>query len=237
MRRWTHLLLALGLFGAGCAVSPQPSPPNLQPQGIELGDGAPELSDSALVLVGQPGTVDPPEGVVVATALDGTDPPRVEPVRADGSFSITSRLDGELRLQVRSGSARSAPLDLVLGGSGVTPAPRPLESCIRATAAGVAALAHDFGDLRVGAATELLVTLTNRCDSELALSARLRTDSPAFRLMATLPETLPMGASITIPVRAEPAAPGVYEDTLLVDVSAPVTDRRALTLLLRTPSE
>ena len=116
--------LALVLGGLGCVGSPQPSPPNLSPEGVSRRSNAADIMDGILVLA-DPMTVSPAEGVVVVTNLDRLGAPVSEPVQPDGSFEIGVRgmPTDEYRLQIRSGAARSAPFDFV--GDPLTPTLSP----------------------------------------------------------------------------------------------------------------
>lgn len=229
--RWLALVLLAALALGGCVVSPQPSPPNLHPEGVTLRDPSSDVIDG-IRLIGEPGTVDPAEGVVVATSLDADVPPIVEPVRDDGSFQIVVGGSGEHRLQVRDGSARSIPFDFVIDVASLTlaPAPRPLEDCLVLEPA----YELDFGDVRAGASAERQVRIENGCGSEVTLApSRLRESAaPITTIDGEL--TLPPGGSTAITVRAAPTGPGgAVEATLFVEAIAPMRDRRPLTLFVR----
>ncbi len=227
---WLLALLALA-FGPGCVGSPQPSPPNLAPDGVfRAGDGN-DIMDGVLV-AGRPGAVSPPEGSVVAVNLDRLGPPVAEPVAADGSFGVIVEGDteDEYRLQVRNGGARSAPLDVVgqRAAIGFVPAPRPLADCL--TLAPAAEL--DFGDVPVGAPVVETVVITNDCGEEVILSATLRDPTAPFDL--TLDRTsVPAGEVAQLSVRARPAAAGSVEAIAFVTAVSPSLDRRPLTLFVR----
>lgn len=222
MLRLIPLLLALG-----CTVGPQPVPPSFDPQVLVVADTPAEAVQDAVTmraLVGAPGTVDPAEGVIVATPLDGAGPILVEPVRPDGSFELNVTAN-ELRLQARNGELRSEPIDVAIAGSELRVL-APRHECLSVTPA----LESDFGAVRVGEAGELTLEVRNDCDFEVGLGTRFR-EGGLFEITSSISETLPPGASLSLQLRAIPTAEGAFEDTLFVDINP--DDRRVLTLFVR----
>lgn len=222
--RFRRLALTLLLFALpACGVSPQPSPPNLDV------DSMAEPPTGGVGLPAFTGRVDPPEGVVVVIHLDGDAPPRAEPVAADGRFSVTAigPIEDEHRVQARVGAARSAPVDLVGEGEPATlrPAPRPLADCF------VTELELDFGDVPVGGRLEQRVTVTNDCGEPLTFApARLRTDGP-FEIVSA-PTALADGEAAELVVAATPTAPGPAEGIVFLESTAPMADRRPISLFV-----
>lgn len=224
-----RLVLTLALFG--CAVSPQPTPPNLDPQRI-MGTGGPEAVSQPTVN-GAAGAVDPAEGAVVLTNLDRDVAPVAEPVRADGSFVITvaGALTDELRLQVRSGDVRSEPLDVVsIDGEVYMEAERPLAGCFMVDPA----YELDFGVVRSSARRS--IELRNDCPDRVELAPRFRMGSTAFSLEG-MPSGVDPGERVEVIVVASAPVGAIDEETLLIEVSAPMVDRRPITLFVQRSSD
>lgn len=224
-RLLSRLRLALLLVALpACGVSPQPSPPNLDV------DAVAEPPTGGVGLPAFTGLVDPPEGVVVVTHLDGTEPPVAEPVRDDGTFSVTAigPIGNEHRVQARAGAARSVPVDLVGEGEPATlsPAPRPLADCFVVSPA----FEVDFGDVPVGGRAERRVSITNDCGAPLTLmTPRLRIASPAFEVLDA-PTEIPDGEAVELVLAATPTEAGPVEAVVFLESSSPTPDRRPLTL-------
>ena len=111
----------LGAIAAGCVVSPQPSPPDLILDGDRIGFTAGvELVASVTGFEALPGTVDPPEGVVVVTNLDANDAPSFADVQPDGSFviAVPGVAGQRYRFQAKNANARSQPFDITVGSMG-----------------------------------------------------------------------------------------------------------------------
>lgn len=219
-----RLLLSLALFG--CAVSPQPTPPNLDPQRI-MGTGGPEAVSQPTVN-GAAGAVDPAEGAVVLTNLDRDVAPVAEPVRADGSFVVTvaGAFTDELRLQVRSGGVRSEPLDVVsIDGEIYMEAERPL-GCFTVDPP----YELDFGVVR--SSVRRTIELRNDCPDRVEIAPRFRMGSTAFALEG-MPAGVDAGERVEVTVIATAPASAIDEETLLIEVSAPMVDRRPITLFVQ----
>ncbi|MEM9067932.1 MAG: hypothetical protein AAGE52_05475 [Myxococcota bacterium] len=221
----------LFLFLLGCTVSPQPTPPNLDPQGISVPPNGPEV-DSALIFQGGRGAVDPPEGAIVIVNLDLPDPPAAEPVRPDGSFDVpvTGFGNEEFRLQVRSGATRSEPIDVVTADVDLIPAPRPFADCFVARTGEESDREIDFGAIRRPTTHE--VEIENLCDETLELDVRLRVDNGTFRIVEA-PSSIGTGETERVLVEAVTPIERLEEDTLLIEVSAPMPDRRPITLFVQ----
>ena len=215
----------------GCVGSPQPSPPNLETPGISRRSNPADIMDGILV-VADPGTVRPAEGVVVLTNLDRREPSVSEPVLADGSFEISVRgmPDDEYRLQVRSGAARSTPFDFVgaVGTPVLSPAPRPLADCFSLEPG----VELDFGEVAVGERTEDTVVLRNDCGEPLRLTTSFLDPGAPFDL-STDSLTLEPASSGELTVAVRPIASGVLEAVVFIEAGAPTPDRRPLTLFAR----
>ena len=229
MRSRIALVIGLGLLtalvGASCVVSPQPSPPEATLVGdlIGLSPGV-ELVAAVIGFQGGPGAVDPPEGVVLVTNLTGTDPPSIADVAADGSFviAVPGQPGQSFRFQAKSGNTRSQPVDIEVGSSGAG---------ISAVDTGSACLVIDpaawvsfdrEGELRS-------VVLQNRCEGVATLKApRLRRGLGGFSFSSVSTVGVPAGSVATISVQAGPGSEP--EDVLLLDVTAPFTATRAITL-------
>ena len=225
-----RLVLTLALL-VGCAVSPQPTPPNLDPQRI-MGTGGPEAVSQPTVL-GAAGSVDPAEGAVVLTNLDRDVAPVAEPVRADGSFIVTvpGAITDELRVQVRSGDVRSEPLDIVsIDGEVYMEAERPLAGCFTVDPP----WELDFGVVR--GTERRAIELRNDCPDRVEVSPRFRMGSTAFSLEG-MPTGVDAGARVEVTIVANAPAGAIDEETLLIEVSAPMEDRRPITLFVQRSSD
>ncbi len=182
---------------------------------------------------GAVGAVDPAEGAVVLTNLDRDVPPVAEPVRADGSFTVTvgGAFSDELRVQVRTGDSRSEPLDIVsVDGSFYMEAERPLAGCFTADPASEL----DFGVVR--GSERRVVELRNDCPDRVEFEARFRMGSTAFTLEG-MPSGLDSGERAEVTVVANAPTGAIDEETLLIEVSAPMRDRRAITLFVQRSSD
>ncbi len=121
-RRGARVATLLGVLLGGCVVSPQPSPPVHEPildTGLVGVSGDPMVLRQQVFLKGEPGAVEPAEGVVLVTNLDSADAPVVAEIKADGSFvaAVDASTDQVLRIQVKQGERRSEPVDLQLTGT------------------------------------------------------------------------------------------------------------------------
>jgi len=225
MRR---LLAISAVVLAGCAVDPLPEPP-AEPELVGEFHGETCLvCDAQAKLAGGPGSVQSADSIWVVN-LDGTGPPQTAPVQSDGSFELfVSALDGdEIRLQARQDELRSAPIDLVMAVDGVLePAPRPLEDCFQLSAE----LA--MPDTTVGGSATRTLRLEHTCAAPLSLElVALRAPSADFAVAAPgTPLVLASGEFIDVAIELHPAAAGLREEVLLVEVSSPAADRRAVTL-------
>lgn len=230
--RFRCLVCCLALLGSwGCIASPQPSPPNLSPEGISRRSNHTDVMDG-IVVFGQPGTVEPAEGVVVVTNLDQPFDPAVEPVLVDGGFMVLTEglITDEYRIQVRSGGARTVPLDVVgnLDDATLAPAPRPLADCLQL----MPAYELEFGEVRVGERVEETVVIRNECAQNVELlEPRFRESDTPFT--AGNAGTIAPGEAREIVVAAVPTTPGSFEATLFVEATSPESDRRPLTLFVR----
>lgn len=197
-----------------------------------MGSGGPEAVAQPTVN-GAIGAVDPAEGAVVLTNLDRDAAPVAEPVRADGSFVVTiaGAITDELRLQVRSGDVRSEPLDVVsIDGETYMEADRPLAGCFTADPA----YELDFGVVRGTARRR--VTLRNDCPDRVEMTPRFRMGSTAFTLEG-MPTALDAGERAEVTIVASVPDGAIDEETLLIEVTAPMTDRRAITLFVQRSAD
>ncbi|WP_438029207.1 hypothetical protein [Sorangium sp. So ce233] len=209
-------------------MSPQPSPPVREP--ILDGElvGVPEsfVQQDQISLLGQPGAVEPAEGVVLVTNLDSLDAPVLAEVDDDGSFLVTVTASEEhvLRLQAKQGERRSAPLDVVLAGSPISGTHRVLDH--------LPCLETDTWVSFEGGAGARDVVVRNTCAEDVAIEApRLRRGAAPFSVSPAAAFVVPAGETALVTVRADGG--GVErEDVLFLDVTSPEPGRRALTLTL-----
>jgi hypothetical protein len=220
----TLLATSVSLAAMGCVVSPQPSPPGPTLEASLVSPGlTPEAAFEGVIVRGAPGTVDPPEGVVVVTNLDASDPPSIAPVAADGSFEIAvpGTVADVLRLQVDVGPARSEPIDLRIDGTVFVEAVPALDDCLVIDPTRWVEL-DGIGDARS-------LVLENGCDVPVRFAApRLRRGLAGFGVTPTAAFELAPGQTTTLSVRAA-GADVEREDVLLLEADL---TRRAITLTL-----
>ncbi len=224
-REWTvsstlvRTLFALALMG--CVVSPQPEPP-----------GATTMSLDDSGLRGAPGTVPGGEGIVVATALFGEMPPSVAVVNPDGSFGPVP-LEApagqtRTRVEVRVGEGRSPVVDVDFELGLPVPVEQPLD-CV------VLEPELDLGEVPIGVRTRAEVVVANNCLDAIEVNADftfLRFGARGFVTDLALPQAVPPGSEARLLVDLTPAAPGLADDILSVDLrQGPTQDRRFVTLV------
>lgn len=224
-------LTALATAGAGCVVSPQPSPPDLVLDGdrIDLHPGT-GLVSTLIDFSGGPGAVHPAEGVVVITNLDTTEAPSFAKVQPDGSFALAvpGQPGQTFRFQAKSGNLRSQPADFVVSTGG---------EAIDTAVEGPACLALDPSRWIAldGASDARSIVIRNQCSGAVSLGApHLRRGLAGFSFTPTTPLTIAAGDVATLTVKAG-AGGAESEDVLLLDVTAPSVTHRALTLTVPDP--
>ncbi|WP_434047099.1 MULTISPECIES: hypothetical protein [Sorangium] len=226
-RRGAVVALLSVLLG-GCVVSPQPSPPVHEPilDGGLIGVPESFVKQDQISLQGQPGAVEPAEGVVLVTNLDSLDAPVLAEVADDGSFLVTLTASEEhvLRIQAKQGERRSAPVDVVLAGSPISGTHRVLDH--------LPCLEIDTWVSLEGGAGARDVVVRNTCLEDVAIEApRLRRGAAPFSVSPAAAFVVPAGETGLVTVRADGG--GVErEDVLFLDVTSPEPGRRALTLTL-----
>lgn len=226
-RRGAVVALLAVLLG-GCVVSPQPSPPVHEPilDGGLIGVPESFVQQDQISLQGQPGAVEPAEGVVLVTNLDSLDAPVLAEVADDGSFLVTLTASEEhvLRIQAKQGERRSAPVDVVLAGSPISGTHRVLDH--------LPCLEIDTWVSFEGGAGARDVAVRNTCAEDVAIEApRLRRGAAPFSVSPAAAFVVPAGETGLVTVRADGG--GVErEDVLFLDVTSPEPGRRALTLTL-----
>ena len=179
----------------------------------------------SLQLMGLPGSIDPPEGVVRVVNLDAQDDPTEGDVERDGSFAlfVDANFDDELRIQVRADTS-SRPLDLL--GPEYRPTPQVLP-CF------VVDRELDAGAIMDSKTLELRVR--NECSHALSIS------SPTFRRMPSDWQVvfdirsefvLPEGEERRLTLQMQ-AGGSDFEEVFFLTVQSPMEDRRAITLRAR----
>lgn len=222
---WTGAsLIAVAAVAAGCVVSPMPEPPllRLEPGRILAnGVGGPDVP----TIRGEPGAAEPSGAVVRAFDLDRDEGPAEGVVAEDGSFGLDLEVTegDEVRLQIVATTGRSEPLDVVMGPPMTTPAlaPRPLSWCF---------LLEPEAELDLDGAAG--VRATSRCEEDLVLEApelRRPVEGVAVGEGQSWPLTLRTGESVDVRVTAEASA--AVEEILFITASAPLRDRRPVTLV------
>ena len=204
-----RLAVFFAVLGSACAPRTPPDPPRLD--ALELTSA---IEDHVLVL----GTRDAaePRLDVHGLSLDRTSEPTAGFVAADGSFLLeVPGLEGDvLRIQTEEAGLRSAPLD-VIAGFGRPEAWTPALPCLRAPSA-------------IDLATGSTIEIANDCQEAVSLSLALRAPAPVE--LARADATLPPGD--TIDVELTPTG-GPLDAVVLVTVTSPVADRRAVSVLAR----
>ncbi|HEY8429641.1 MAG TPA: hypothetical protein VIL20_14755 [Sandaracinaceae bacterium] len=204
--------VALAVALAACG-GPPPGPPALA--SVELTPIASPLGDHVLVL-GLPGSTEP--GLdVYGVDLDAPLPRAEGFVAADGSFllEVPGREGDLLRISTERAGLRSAPIDVVAVFGPATLAPIALP-CLRVPSVIVLGQA---------------VVLENECDDAVVVDAlALRAPAP-LEVRTSAPLTIAAGERAVLDVRR--TGPEPVDEVLLVTVSSPLADRRAITVLAR----
>lgn len=236
--RGTHvrILLALLALSASCAINPVPEPPSsdpIEPPKVELVTLTPDplMADTDIDVAGSPGTAEPGAELWVVN-IDSSEPPVTAPVQPDGSFALVVQglANDELRLQVRQGSLRSMPVDVIVPGQ---PGPavvsaRALADCILLDPPLELILPKPSSSEPPSAS----IRIENTCAMDVDITdLRLRvasSDLSAELRDASPPDVVPANGSREILVRAygDP-----MEEVLLVEFSSAQQDRRPITLV------
>ncbi|WP_437760908.1 hypothetical protein [Sorangium sp. So ce1389] len=226
--RWLAVLLVACV--AGCGVNPIPEPPAAPELGEVTGDVCMVCDTGQVDLAGGPGSATNADAVW-AVNLDGTAPPTVAEVGADGSFvlSLDVRLGDEVRVQARRGEHRSAPADLVVADGVLKPAPRPLADCF------LVEPELELPDTAIGEVSTVALRLEHSCADPLAIDAiALRAPADDLALQGgPAPVVIAPGEPLDVRVELRPRAAGPREEVLLIEASSPAATRRAVTLLGR----
>ncbi len=221
------LAMLMAWWLAGCTVSPQPLPPEIEVAALRLETsgpgrvrlrGAADSVHGARLRVTNLGTAAPPSDVTVA---------------ADGSFEV--ELDGALadvlRLQAIEGDARSALLDVTGTADGapvaIAPVPAPC-------------LSLDPPDELAGAPVDLadpvqilVATARNDCPDDVTIAdIPFRAAQPEFVLLVAgqLPRVLTPGEDWDIEIGFKSMTSGAFEEVALVTLEAPGGPIRAITV-------
>ena len=223
MLRLALLLLIL----SGCTGSPVPEPPNLSPPALDRIRSMPGSSGGS-ILVGGAGAAEPGTFLWVAN-LETADAPITTPVGADGSFMLfVSFTDGdELRLQVRdTDDDRSRPIDVTTPA--IAEIVRPLAGCLTIEPP----LELDFGTTSTGAPLTEAIAIDNTCGDTVTIAmVRSRSGSTSFATTAATPIDVADGASASIEVTFNPTTVSAHEEILFLEVGAPSTERRPITVI------
>ncbi len=211
--------LAIALLTA-CGVTPVPEPPNLSPPDASLITF--ETGTSVPGFTGEAGALEPGADLWVAN-LDSMEPPVVITPEADGSFDATGSVMAfpgqELRLQARMGDLRSDPVDISVGGGEIV---RITADCLF--------LEPDLEAALVPGSTTS-VRIDNACGAEARIEAiRLRAPEPLITVETAAPLVIGDGTSATLEISLDASASALTEEVVILDITAPETDRRAITV-------
>ncbi len=231
-----RFLGVLAAFAAGCTVSPQPSPPWEPPPdpidppafdddrvGLGVSPEGEGLLQTLVTIVGGPGTVDPPDGVVILTNLETDDAPSIAAVTPDGGFEIViaAQPGNVIRFQARTDEARSEPVDLLLDGASFVPAMTDFNCLVIEPAIWLEL--DGEGDARS-------LVFRNDCQEPLTFVApRLRRGNAGLTFSPTAPFSLDPGVSSTLTVHAV-SGDTEDEDVLYLEIDSPTAGRRPVTI-------
>ncbi|MGK3991011.1 hypothetical protein WME99_48640 [Sorangium sp. So ce136] len=233
--RWLAVLLVACV--AGCGVNPIPEPPAAPELGEVTGAVCMVCDTGQVDLAGGPGSATDADAVW-AVNLDGTAPPAVAEVGADGSFVLSPdvHLGDEVRVQARRGEHRSAPADLVVADGVLERAPRPLADCFHVEPE------LELPDTAIGEVSTVALRLEHSCADPLAIDA-IALRAPAADLAVQggpsggpSPVVIAPGEPLDVRVEFRPRASGPREEVLLIEASSPsvtAVTRRAVTLFGR----
>ncbi len=220
-------LIVVALVSAGCVATPVPEPPLLDPPKTELVDVNYTRGDK-YQLTGNRGSATE-NALIWVVNLDSLDPPVLATITDDGSFVVTveGEIGHELRLQVRQGDARSEPVDTIIRDDG------GLREVIRQDCLSLEpAFDLDFGTVTVSETTPGFIEVSNRCGVELTIDdLRLRVEPAPFFINTAPPLSIPDRGAATIELGFTPGGPGQLEEILFLELSAPFTERRPVTLI------
>ncbi|AKF04477.1 hypothetical protein [Sandaracinus amylolyticus] len=210
------LLLALVITSASCVGTPQPNPPALDVSRIG--------TMRSTRLFGVAGALDP-DAQLWITPLDTTGDPQIVQPAPDGSFAAPA-LDGERhrlqpKLEADVEALRGPPVDVLLVDGVMLLG--PAIGCWHVPADARAP------DARIGEASELVIAIENDCDAPLVVTAATPRRAGDVSVIEAPGEIAP-GTSGSLRVAIAPSAEGEREEVVALDVSAPATERRWITV-------
>lgn len=228
MRRNSQILygfffLMLTLWFCGCFGTPQPLPPNVEPQIFEENLFAKgQNTNGPIPISGRAGAVSPPESALRIFNLDNEEPPTTVSIDQDGSFyaEIRGAYGDEFRLEALLRGSRSSPVDIIVHRDEILPAPRPLSHCFRTVP-----------EFLVEVPREQISTiqLINECSEPVVVeSAGLRSPSAPFSFDTDV-GTIAPNEREQIDIRFL-GGWGGNEDILFLMVTEPVETRIPITL-------
>ena len=166
--------VTLSILAATCVVSPQPEPPSIDAERITVALTSldPEDPDpDTVTLTGAEGAASPAGSVLSLIDIDDVRAWTEIIIQTDGSFQVTfrGRPGHELRLQIATDSARSAPLHMVVPDEDgpVVPVSNPLGACLFIAPSSDV----DVGDVALGDVGMQTVTVRNECDAAVEIGA------------------------------------------------------------------
>jgi hypothetical protein len=221
---------------ASCGINPVPEPPSsnpIEPPKADLVTLTPDpfMADTDIDITGAPGSAEP-GAELWAVNIDGSAPAVTTQVQPDGSFALVVQglANDELRLQVRQGSRRSEPVDVIVPS-------QPGPAVISARALADCILLDPPRELALPAPAtseppEASIRIENTCALDIAITGlRLRVASSALSvelLASSPPDFVPANGTRQVLVRAfgDPT-----EEILLIEFSSTDVDRRPVTLV------
>ena len=207
--------LALAVLFCRCSVTDTGNP-TLEPT-IDAGDVAvmAMFGVDLVQVIGGPGAIEPPLGVVRATNLDSQDDFVESAVASDGSFQLMLLAGASdlLRLQVIGDSGASATVDIDQAGR---PVDRALDCLV---------VEPEF---RVSLELEASVDVQNSCADSVAWTVELRRSTAATQLSATAEQTT-LGAGEASGI-ALSLLDDFEEEVIFVTTSTPEVTRHAITI-------
>jgi hypothetical protein len=217
MRRRNGAGALLVALLTACGATPLPDPPDLAAPDTGRMSASPNtgIVVATVSIHGDAGAAEP-GSVLHIVRLDTTTVPSLAAVREDGSFDaeIEAQPGESLRLSLRSGESRSAPVDVV-----VPAAPGPLESrpgdpCVVLDPP----LALHLGAVLPGEEISPPIVVANECGEPITVATRMRAASSALAIDAPLDAAIPVGGSTSIDVTFAPSAEGAFEEVAFVEV-------------------
>ncbi|UJR78838.1 hypothetical protein [Sandaracinus amylolyticus] len=210
----------------GCAPTDTGNPPAALDPGDLSANVMSGIVQFSFDIAGVPGAVDPPEGEVWILPLDHVLPVTRVQVEPDGSFARTglvARDGGRIRFWIEAPTGRSAPLDRIVTMEGLTEPSSALDDCVRL---------EPPHAIELAASGHASLRIENTCGEAIRIAPiALRDPEGPFEVITDTSGTLDQGASETIELSLRTSDGALQVDALDVEMIAPRTGRRGVTLI------